>query len=73
MINYGRVKSSTRPEQMEITATSVFIASNITEYTEDFDGITVNGYEYDYVGYDKDEYLTTVALSNVRAINELTD
>lgn len=73
MINYGRVKSSTRPEPMEITATSVFIASNITEYTEDLDGITVNGYEYDYVGYDKDEYLTTVALDNVRAINELMD
>lgn len=73
MINYGRVKSSKRPEEMEITGTSVFIASNIEEYQVTIDGQTINGYEYDYVGYDKDEYLTTVAISNMHAINELQD
>ena len=73
MINYGRVKSSNRPEELEITDTSVFIASNIEEYSNTYDGITVNGYEYDYVAYTKDEYLTTVAIQNMHAITELQD
>ena len=73
MTDYGRIKGSVRPESMEITNTSVFIASNITEYEEDLDGTIIHGYEYNYVQYNKDEYLTTVALSNIRAIEELTD
>ena len=73
MINYGRVRSSNRPEELEITDTSVFIASNIEEYSNTYDGITVNGYEYDYVAYTKDEYLTTVAIQNMHAITELQD
>ena len=73
MINYGRIKSSVYPSEFEVTATSVIIASNIEEYTQDFDGQIVNGYEYDYIVYDKDEYLTTVAVENARAIAELQD
>lgn len=73
MINYGRVKSSNRPEELEITETSVFIASNIEEYEEELEGKTISGYEYDYTAYGKDEYLTTVALQNIQAIEELQD
>lgn len=73
MINYGRVKSSELPKEFEITSTSVIVASNIQEYEQDFDGRIIHGYEYDYHVYDKDEYLTTVAINNAKAITELTD
>lgn len=73
MISYGRVKSSSRPKEFEVTANAVMIASDIQEYEQDFDGYKVTGYEYNYVSYDKDEYLTTVAQSNVQAINDLSD
>ena len=73
MINYGHIKSSTRPEPLELTATSVFIASNISEYTEELENETVHGFEYDYACYDKDEYLTTIATQNQQAITELQE
>lgn len=73
MINYGRIKSSTRPNELEVTATSVITASNISEYEEDFDGQIISGYEYDYIIYDKDEYLTTVAAANAQAIIALQE
>ena len=73
MINHGRVYSSSLPEEMEITATRVFINSNVEPYTEEFDETTIEGYAYDCISYGKDEYLTTVALSNIHAIAELTD
>lgn len=57
MINYGQVKSSIRPQEIEITSEKVFIASNITSYEETVDEHTINGYIYNYVSYDKDEYI----------------
>ena len=73
MTSYGRVKSSTKPNYMEITATIVIISTNITEYEEDLDDIKVHGWEYDCIVYNKDEYLATLAVSNNQAINELAD
>ena len=73
MTNYVRVISSNRPEKLEITGTSVFIASNIEEYEEEIEDVVIHGYEYDYIAYEKDEYLTTVAIQNMHAITELQD
>jgi len=73
MTDYGKVCGASRPQEIEITATSVFIASNIEEYTEEIDGETISGFKYDYVGYTKDEYLSTVAIANANAIKELAD
>ena len=57
MINYGKVKSSIRPQDIEITADKVFISSNIEEYQEEIEGKTISGYQYDYKEYKKDEYI----------------
>ena len=57
MKDYGRIRGSAEPPTVEITQSSVFIASNIQAYTEDVEGHEVHGYEYDYVEYSKDEYL----------------
>ena len=66
MIDYGRQKSTVKPEEIEITEDMVFIASGISEITEEGTdsqpGFT--GYEFELVGYDKDEYIKLQATSN---------
>lgn len=57
MKNYIKMHSAVRPQDIEITATTVFIAKNIVPYEEEVDGRTLQGYEYDCVEYTKDEYL----------------
>ena len=57
MTNYGRIQGSIEPQAVEITNSSVFLATNIEQYTEEIEGQTVHGYEYNYVEYTKDEYL----------------
>ena len=61
MINYGKVKSSVRPQNIEITATKVFVASNIEEYQEEIEEKVISGYQYDYIEYSKDEYILIMA------------
>ena len=57
MKNYLKMHSAVRPQDIEITATTVFIAKNITPYEEEIDGRTLQGFEYDCEEYTKDEYL----------------
>lgn len=57
MIDYGRIKSSIRPEPLEITTTAVLVASDVTEYTEEIGEHVISGYEYNLKSYGKDEYL----------------
>ena len=65
MINYGIVKSSFRPQPIEITNNNVFIASNIEEYEELVEGKEINGYKYNYISYTKDEYILLLAQNNI--------
>lgn len=73
MKNFGKVKSSTRPPKIETTDTMVFVASNIEPYSFSIDNYEINGYEYDYIGYTKDEYIQKISSENSRAIAELEE
>lgn len=57
MTNYGKTYSSERPQEIEITSSYVFVASNIQPYTTTVEGQEVTGYEFDYTSYTKDEFL----------------
>lgn len=57
MTYYGKIRSITEPQHIEITSSTVFIANNITPYTEQIEDKQESGYEYDYTSYTKDEYL----------------
>lgn len=72
MINYGKVKSSVRPQSIELTSDKVFVASNIEEYQETIDGREINGYQYDCICYSKDEYILLMAQNSadVAALRE---
>ena len=66
MIDYGTTKSTVKPEPLKIDEFSVWVCSNITPITEtNPDGEhEFNGFEFDMVQYDKDEY--------IRLMNEKT-
>ena len=57
MKEYIKIHSAARPQEIEITPTAVYIATNITPYEEIIDGRTITGFEYDCIDYTKDEYL----------------
>ena len=57
MKNYGIIYGSVEPSAIEITPTSVFVASNIEPYEQEMENQTIHGYKYNYIEYSKDEYL----------------
>lgn len=71
MKNYGIVYGATEPQPIEITSTSVFTASNIEPYTQEIEGKTISGYQYEYTEYTKDEYLLSQAASITSLQEEL--
>ena len=58
MKEYKKVRSSARPQEIEITNNAVYLAKNIAPYEEQLEGgRVVEGFEYDCLEYTKDEYL----------------
>ena len=64
MKNYGIVHSTEKPQEIQVTENNVFVASNIVPYTNNYDGYIENGYEYNYISYNKDEYIQLIAQEN---------
>lgn len=69
MINLGTQYSTTRPQDIEMTADAVFTATDITPYSKEIEGHTVNGFSYTYKQYTKDEYLMQQSAS-IAALQE---
>ena len=58
MVNHGKVRAKTQPENIVIDDFSVWVAENVTSVTvPDEDGQTHTEYEFDLKQYDKDEYI----------------
>lgn len=60
MVDYGKVRSTVKPESIVVDEYSVWENSNITEISEVIDeenGVEKTEYEYDMVQYTKDEYM----------------
>ena len=64
MKTYNITYSTTQPEQTEITATKVFIASEIEQITRAPEGIEEQCFQYKLVEYDKDEYILLLSQNN---------
>ena len=75
MINYGKTYSDERPEEVDVKETMVFVASNIKEVlTPDLEGEEdKTQYEFDYVGYTKDEYIKLMTDNNSDMNAQLLD
>ncbi len=74
MIDYGKQRSTVKPEELELTETKVFVSSNITEVNESGTGEQpgFTGYEFDLVEYDKNEYIRIQSEKNAGLENEIT-
>lgn len=75
MIDYGKQKSTVKPDELELTESKVFVSSNIKEVnepgTDEQPGFT--GYEFDLIEYDKDEYIKIQAEKNAELEKNITD
>ena len=67
MTNHGIQYSIAKPAEIEMTDKFVFIAKNITPYSKEIEGHTIEGFQYEYIQYTKDEYL----ISQMTKIQEL--
>lgn len=61
MTDYGRIRSTVRPEPLELDEYSAYINTDITEITVEYDGETHTEFEYNQVRYTKDELITQQA------------
>jgi len=74
MVHYSRVKSTQKPDSIEVRETKVFIASNIKEVSENVgDENEFVGFEFDWLEYEKDEYILLQAEKNSELEDQLTD
>lgn len=75
MKDYGKQRSTVRPEEKVIDEFSVWIASDIQGVSEagvdDQEGFT--GFEYNLVQYDKDEYISMIDDKNASLEQQMTD
>ncbi len=69
---HNNMQSVVRPQEIEITANAVFVADNITSYSENIDGRHFNGYTYNCTEYTKDEYLLLQS-TRIAALQEELD
>lgn len=69
---YNPTYSSTRPQEIEITETQVFIASNIQFITRVFEEREEQCYSYTLTEYTKDEYIKILSQNqtNITALQE---
>ena len=69
MTDYGKQYSTNRPQEIEITSDSVFIATDITAYSDEIEGHQINGFYYNYKQYSKDEFLLQQQ-ANIESLQE---
>ena len=72
MKKIAKVHSDTCPPEIKVMEGYVFVASNITQYTETIDDKQITGYQYSYAIYTKDQYITLIA-QQTKAIEQLQD
>ena len=69
---YNFAHSTTTPPPVDITATKVFIASDVKEVDKEIEDAIVHCFEYTLTEYDKDEYLAILSQNqqDIEALQE---
>lgn len=73
MIDYGAVRSTVKPDAVEIDEYSVWVNTNITEIVVQSEDKTHTEYEFNQVRYTKDEYIKLIDERNTTLESQLTD
>ena len=67
MVDYGKVRSTIKPESVVIDDYIEAVSENVGTETE------FNGFEYNMVQYDKNEYILKQAQANAELSDQLTE
>lgn len=75
MIEYGKQRSTVKPQEVELTETKVFVYSDISPVNEPgtSEQEAFSGYEFDLTEYTKDEYIQLQADRNKSLEEQVTD
>lgn len=73
MIDYGKVRSTIKPDEVEIDEYSVWVNSDIKEIEMQSEDKTHTEYEFNQVRYKKDEYIKLIDEKNTTLESQLTD
>lgn len=74
MINYGKVRSTIKPESIVIDEFSVWQHTNIQSVSENVGKENeFVGFEYEMIQYDKDEFISNQAAENEVLQQQITD
>lgn len=74
MVDYGKVRSTIKPESVVIDDYSVWVNTNIEAVSENVGTETeFNGFEYNMVQYDKDEYILKQGQANADLSEQVMD
>lgn len=73
MIDYGTVRSTIKPDTVEIDEYSVWVNSDIKEIEVQSEVEIHTEYEYNQVRYKKDEYIKLIDKRNSTLESQLTD
>jgi hypothetical protein len=73
MKNYGIQKSAVEPLTIEITPNKVFLSKNIELVTTVIDEKEIQEYQFEYIEYDKDEFILAIYEKNKDIERQTTD
>ena len=73
MTDYGRIRSTVKPEPLELDEYSAYVNTDVTEMAVDIDGEKHIEYEYNQIRYDKNEYIKLLSKQNTEFEEQLTD
>lgn len=73
MKSYGITRSKVKPKPVEVTENKVFIATDIKFVDIQTEEHYNKEYEFNYVEYDKDEYIELISKKNEELEQQVTD
>lgn len=73
MKDYGKTRSTVKPDAVVVDENSVWVHSDIQEFTEKVgEDQEMHGYEFNMIQYDKDEYILIMAKKNESLEEQMT-
>lgn len=74
MKDFGKTRSTVKPDEVVIDDNSVWVHSDIQEVHETMgEDQSFDGYEFNMVQYDKDEYILMMSEKNAALEKQVTD
>lgn len=70
MVDYGRIRSTVRPEEQVVDEFSVWVNTDIQEVEVNHDGDVHTEFEFNQIQYSKDEFIELISEQN-KELNHL--